>query len=119
MRKVVVVGVVAMCLLFVAFGASAQDSDPWIPGLASFLIPGLGQLLNDQMDKAITYFAVDIAIWALGFYGAMFLPPLLFATPALHLAWSIYSGFDAYNVAKEQGFTIGTVENGLTFSYGF
>jgi len=119
MRKVVVAAVVAVCVLFVALGGSAQDADPLIPGLASFLIPGLGQLLNDQLDRALVHFGVDIAIWALGFYGATFLPPLLFATPALHLGWAVYSGIDAYNVAKDTGFTIGLVDNGVALSYGF
>jgi hypothetical protein len=117
MRKVVVVGAVALCMLFVSIGAAAQDE--WIPGLASFVLPGLGQVLNDQMDKAILHFGVDIAIVAVGWYVGGLMPYAYYAIPALHLAWAIYSGFDAYNVAKDRGFSIGFVENGVSFSYTF
>jgi len=122
MRKVLVVGIVAACMLFVTLGATAQDNDAWIPGLASFVLPGLGQLINDQMDRAILHFAVDIAIVAVGWYAVALLPfgPVgYYAIPALHLGWAIYSGLDAYNVAKDQGFSIGFVENGITFAFSF
>jgi len=119
MRKVMVVAVVAVSLLFVTFGASAQDNDAWIPGLASFVIPGLGQLINDQVDRAILHFGVDVAIVAVGWYLGALMPYAYYAIPALHLGWAIYSGFDAYNVAKDQGFSIGLVRNGVTFSYSF
>jgi len=110
---------VVVCTLFVGIGVSAQDE--WIPGLASFVLPGLGQLLNDQMDRAILHFAVDIGIVALGTYaaGLFGLAPLYYVVPALHLGWAVYSGLDAYNVAKDQGFSIGFVENGVSFSYNF
>ena len=41
------------------------------------------------------------------------------AKPLLALVWGLYSGFDAYNVAKDRGFTIGVIENGFAFSYSF
>ncbi len=119
MRKVMILACAAALLLVTTFGASAQSNDAVIPGLASFVVPGLGQLLNDQMDRAIVHFGVSIAIWTLGFYGAYYLPPLAFATPALGLVWHIYSGLDAYNVAKDQGFQLGFVENGVGFRVSF
>ena len=119
MRKAVVVVVVALSLLFVTFGATAQDNDAWIPGLASFVLPGLGQLLNDEVDKAIIHFGVDVAIIAAGYYIGLLLPIGFYAIPALHLGWAVFSGFDAYNVAKDTGFSIGFVENGITASYSF
>jgi len=118
MKKMVVVAILAMVVL-VSIGAAAQESEAWIPGIASFLIPGLGQILNDQIERGIIHFGVDVVIWALGFYGASFLPPLVYATPALHLGWAIYSGLDAYRVAKDRGFSIGFVPNGIAFSYNF
>jgi hypothetical protein len=119
MRKVCVVGIVAACVLFATLGAAAQNNDAWIPGLASFVLPGLGQLINDQVDKAILHFAVDVAIVGIGWYVATLLPFGYYAIPALHLGWALYSGLDAYNVAKDQGFSIGFVENGITFAFGF
>ena len=119
MRKVMILACVAAVLLVTTFGATAQSNDPLIPGLASFVLPGLGQLLNDQMDRAIVHFGVDVAIWTLGFYGSIYLPPLAYATPALGLGWHIYSALDAYNVAKDQGFQLGFVENGIGFRVSF
>ncbi len=118
MRKAVVV-LVALAMLFVTFCVSAQNNDAWIPGLASFVLPGLGQVLNDQVDRAIVHFGVDVAIWTLGLYVGMLVPYSYYAIPVLHLGWAVYSGFDAYNVAKDTGFSIGLVENGVSFSYSF
>jgi hypothetical protein len=125
MKRGVVVLVVLTSLL-VAMGASvtAQDNDAWIPGLASFVIPGLGQLLNDQMDKAILHFGVFVALDVGAYYLTAFLPVnYWYARVSLvglaHLAWALYSGYDAYTVAKEKGFTIGFTQDGLTLAYQF
>jgi len=119
MRKCAVVFCVIVGLLMVTFGAVAQTNQAWIPGLASFVIPGLGQLLNDEMDKAIIHFGVDVAVVGLGYYVGSLLPFVSYAIPALHLGWALFSGFDAYNVAEDTGFTIGLVENGIGFAYEF
>ena len=120
MKKAMVALLVIVGLLGVTLGATAQiDTDALIPGIASFLIPGLGQLLNDQMDKAILHFAVDVGIIGLGYYAGTILPFGYYLIPALHLAWAIYSGVDAYNVAKDMGFSIGQVENGIGFAFTF
>jgi len=119
MRKLIVALSVGILLIATTVGAVAQTNDAWIPGLGSFVLPGLGQLINDQMDKAIIHFGASVAIWTLGFYGGIYLPPLAYATPALALAWHIYSGLDAYNVAKDQGFQLGFVENGIGFQMTF
>ena len=119
MRKLAIALCVGVLLTTTMVGAFAQTNDAWIPGIGSFVIPGLGQLLNDQMDKAMIHFGVSVAVWTLGFYGGIYLPPLAFATPALALVWHIFSGLDAYNVAKVQGFRIGFVDNGLGFAMSF
>jgi hypothetical protein len=119
----VLVGMVAILLSGVpAHGAS--QSDAWVPGLASFIIPGLGQLLNDQVDKAVLHFAVAVGI-SVG--GSLASVALLhggfwygyYIVGAAYLAWSLYSGLDAYNVAKDRGFSLGMTEDGLTLSYNF
>ena len=125
MNKAFVVFAVLVGLLgTLAVGGVARSSDAWVPGLASFLIPGLGQLLNDQVDKAIIHFGVAVGIsvggalmssvlWHSGFwYGYSIMG-------GVYLLWSVYSGLDAYNVAKEQGFTLGMTGDGLTLSYNF
>jgi hypothetical protein len=120
MKKVLVLGCVMVGMLLVSFSSLAASSDAWIPGLGSFVLPGLGQLLNDEMDKAVLHFAVGVGIYGLGFGLGWYISPyILYLTPALGLGWAIYSGYDAYTVAKDHNFTLGFVENGVGFSYTF
>ena len=128
MHKLIVIGLVVILMLAVTplvSGAQATKSnDAWIPGLASFLVPGLGQWMNDQPDKAIMYFGVDVAIWIGGGYIASIMPIYYWyegysLVGLAHLAWSLYCGYDAYTVAKEKGFTLGFNSDGLTLAYNF
>lgn len=123
MRKFIVALCVGVILLVSTVGAVAQTNDAWIPGLASFVIPGLGQLINDEMDRAILHFGIAVALNVAGYYTASLLPiPYFYSYPVvglLHLGWSLYSGFDAYDVAKTQGFRLGFVDNGIGFAVSF
>jgi hypothetical protein len=122
MKKRVGVVCVIVCLLALTFGASAQPNQAWIPGVASLALPGLGQFLNGEVDKAFLHLGIAIALDIGAYYAASLLPFSYYTYPIVglvHLAWGLYSGLDAYNVAKEQGFTIGVVENGLAFSVNF
>jgi len=120
-KRVGVVGLI-VCLLALTFGAPAQTSQAWIPGVASLALPGLGQFLNDEIDKAFLHLGIAIALDIGAYYAASLLPLSYYTYPIVglvHLGWGLYSAFDAYNVAKEQGFTIGVVENGIAFSFNF
>ncbi len=126
MKKRLVVCIVLVGLLAgIAMSVGAQQShDAWIPGLASFFIPGLGQLLNDEVDKAIIHFGVGLAIPIAGVFVISVLPWSLwtvgYSTVALAtIGFRVYSGLDAYNVAKDTGFSLGMTEDGLTLSYSF
>ncbi len=122
MKKRVGVVCVVVCLLALTFGASAQPNQAWIPGVASLALPGLGQFLNGEVDKAFLHLGIAIALDIGAYYAASLLPFSYYTYPIVglvHLAWGLYSGLDAYNVAKEQGFTIGVVENGFAFSVNF
>ena len=108
----------------VVVSAAQTQNEAWIPGLASFILPGLGQLLNNQPDKAVVHFGVDVAILVGGGYIATLLSPYYWYSGysivgLAHLAWSLYSAYDAYTVAKEKGFTLGFTGDGLTLSYDF
>jgi hypothetical protein len=123
MRKLVVSLCVGVILLVSTVGAVAQTNDAWIPGLASFVLPGVGQFINDEMDKAILHLGIVIGVDLLAYYAATLLPftgmysyPLI---AAVHLAWGVYSGMDAYRVAKDQGFSFGLVDNGIGFAVSF
>ena len=126
MKKTLVVCIVLAGLLTgIAMSVGAQQSqDAWIPGLASFFIPGLGQLLNDEVDKAIIHFGVGMAIPVAGAFAVSVLPWNLWvagysAVALATVAFRVYSGLDAYNVAKDTGFSLGMTEEGLTLSYSF
>jgi len=122
MGKVSVALTLAAVVLLTGVAGTAQTIQPsqaWIPALGSFLIPGLGQLLNDEIDKAIFHFAVDVGILALGWYLGGLLPMGYYTIPTLHLAWGLYSGYDAYIVAEENNFRIGMVPNGIVVSYSY
>lgn len=95
----------------VAFGKeNVERRDPLLYGLASFVIPGLGQFIQGDTNKALTHFLVDVAIGVAGGYLALF-TPYAFVTPviaAAHLVWALYSAMDSYEMAvaynKEHGF---------------
>ena len=122
MRGLIVTLCIGVILLVGTVGAVAQTNDAWIPGVASFVIPGLGQLINDQMDRAILHFGIAVALNVGGFYVAALLPFSYYSyslVGLIHLGWAVYSGFDAYDVAKTQGFRFGLVENGIGFAVSF
>lgn len=123
MRAIIVTVCIGVILLVSTVGAVAQSNDAWIPGLASFILPGVGQFINDEMDKAILHLGIVIGVDLLAYYAAALLPfTSMYAYPliaAAHLGWGIYSGLDAYNVAKDNGFRFGLVENGLGFAVNF
>jgi len=105
----------------VVTGNAQENTDPWIPGIASFCIPGLGQLLNDEMGKAVLHFGVVVALQVGGWYLAELFPVVSDYRYSLiaHLAWALCSGYDAYTVAKERGFSIGLTQEGIALSYRF
>ena len=49
-----------LSILLVGFGAMGEEPSPTplIRGVASFVIPGLGQYLNGEYEKALTHFVV-------------------------------------------------------------
>jgi len=124
--KYALVGIVLLAIASLASTTAVAQSqtEAWVPGFASFLIPGLGQLLLDEPDKAILHFGVDVAILVGGGYVASIMSPYYWYSGyslvgLAHLAWSLYSGYDAYTTAKEKGFTLGFSGEGLTLSYNF
>ena len=122
MKKAMVVLAIAVgTLVGMTASAGAQPAtEAWIPGFASLLIPGLGQFLNDEVNKAILHFGVAVAINVAGYYTAVFFPLGYYGYPIwglAHLGWALYSAYDAYTVAKERGFTLGLSKDGITLAY--
>jgi hypothetical protein len=127
MRKPVVVALLAGVLLGTG-GAWAQEEvslRPLIHGAASLVIPGLGQYLNGEYDKALTHFVVtivlDVGVW----YLADILPwwyPSYYLVSGVHALWALYSAIDAYQTALElEGLSFQLTPTGpqLSFSYNF
>lgn len=105
--KFVGLAVVLLALGFVGLPTLAKDVEgprnPLLMGLASFVVPGLGQVIQGDMEKGLTHFLIDVAIGVAGGYLA-YLTPYGFITPvvvAAHLVWAIYSATDSYQMAVE------------------
>lgn len=75
-----------------------EDLSPIVPAIASFVIPGSGQLVNDQPNKALTHFVVGVGVSSI-YYLPFTYTPIWRVLPALQLAWHGYSSYDAYQVA--------------------
>lgn len=125
MKRALVVLAVAFGLLAgTAMGVSAQPDEAWIPGLASFLIPGIGQFLNEEITKGIVHLIVGTAIPVAGGVVVAALPSVyqsagIAMVGIATLGYRLYSGYDAYTVAREQGFYLGLTEDGIVLAYRF
>jgi len=122
-RTLVVLVVVAGLLVALGAGASAQDAEagPLIPAIVSFIIPGGGQLLNGEVNKAILHFALDVANWTVwALLAAMPTPiPIGYLSGVAALGLRIYSAYDAYTVAEQRGFSIGMSGQSVFLAHHF
>ena len=124
MRIAAVVLVAVVGLGVVGVARQEPNPIPLIHGIASFVIPGLGQYLNTEYDKALLHFAVDVALIAVG---RLVLWPLLstvspwygYGVLALpHTLWALYSGWDAYTVAlKREGLALKLTPTGFALNF--
>ena len=79
--------------------SSSSSGSGVVPAVASFLIPGSGQLINGETDKAIGVFVVAAATGA-AFLGGL---PLIGGVLGLvHLATHVYAVGDAYIQARRK-----------------
>ncbi|MCF7891008.1 hypothetical protein K9M78_07300 [Candidatus Bipolaricaulota bacterium] len=83
-----------------AHSSAADEISPVVPSLASFILPGSGQLINDQPNKALTHFIIGVGIYSSYTFTFLYQSPLYRLVPVLNLAWSGYSAYDAYQVAR-------------------
>lgn len=107
MRRVVLLSLLATILVSFGFQAIAKDAEgprnPLLMGLASFVVPGLGQVIQGDFEKGLTHFLIAVAIGVGGGYLA-YLTPYGFIAPVImgaHLVWAIYSAVDSYQMAVE------------------
>ena len=70
-----------------------------IPAVASFVIPGVGQLINGESDKAVGVFAVSV-VAGLAFLGGLPIVGGVFGL--VHLGTHIYAVGDAYIKGKKK-----------------
>jgi len=123
-KTLVVLVVVGGLLVAMAAGASAQPTEAWIPGLASFLIPGIGQFLNGEITKGIVHLIIGTAIPLAGGVVVSALPSIyqgagIGMVGIATLGYRLYSGYDAYIVAESSGFSIRLTQDGLTLACRF
>lgn len=92
-------------LLITSLGGQSyarNDISPVVPSIASFILPGSGQLINNQPNKALTHFLIGAVIYSsytVTYFGGTY-DPYYNLLPVLNLAWSGYSAYDAYQVAS-------------------
>ncbi|MFB6163884.1 MAG: DUF5683 domain-containing protein [Haloarculaceae archaeon] len=71
-----------------------EGGNPFVAALLSIVVPGLGQLYNRELEKALVFFVgFGIAVFSM-----LFLVGFV-AAPVIYL-WALY---DAYTVADRQG----------------
>jgi uncharacterized membrane protein len=104
---VLLVGVGLLVILPVVGTAQEElevrPREPLLYGLASFVLPGLGQYLNEEPGKALSHFLIAVAIPVGCYYVHYTLPyyyPLYPVCGLLSLGWAAYSAIDAYETAK-------------------
>ncbi len=122
MRIVAVVLAVVVGLGVAGWARQEPNPIPLIHGIASFAIPGLGQYLNAEYDKALTHFVVDVALVLGGGYLATVLPypgfSLYWGVGLIHTLWALYSGWDAYTVAlRREGLSLKVSPTGFAVSF--
>ena len=106
---VLLIGMVLLALLPTVGMAQerAQPRDSLLYGLGSFIIPGLGQYLNEEPGKALAHFIVAVAIPTVCEVVDYILPrPLPWRLRRalcglLSLVWHAHSAIDAYETAEE------------------
>ncbi len=106
--KTIVFGLLA--LVFVvsfnqeALAQSEEERSPVLYGIGSFFIPGLGQLLQAEPEKAAIHFLVGLGIPVAGWLASLASPVselVNLATWVASLGWGILSGIDAYRLAQQ------------------
>lgn len=80
--------------------APAVKCDPFINGAASLLIPGWGQWLNGEKEKAVMHLVVGLGLSV----GAVLLYPtnLALLLGAARSVWSLYSVYDAFTTCLQK-----------------
>jgi len=120
-KTLVVLLIVGGLLVAMAAGASAQDEEagPFIPAILSLIIPGWGQLINGEVNKAILHFALDVANWTIWSLLSSFPSPIPigYLSGVAALGLRVYSAYDAYTVADERGFSIGLRTQNVMLAY--
>ncbi|HIE47877.1 TPA: hypothetical protein EYP84_03165 [Candidatus Bipolaricaulota bacterium] len=126
MRYLVVALLVMGGLLGGGITGMAREEPNFIPllhGTASLILPGLGQYLNGEYDKALTHFLVMVVIDVGAWYIADLVPwwyPRYYLVSGLHALWAIYSAIDAYQTALElEGLSLDISPTGVELAWNF
>ena len=107
---VLLIGMVLLALLPTVGMAQerVRPRDSLLYGLGSFLIPGLGQYLNDEPGKALAHFIVAVALPTICEIVTAEILPWPFPRHRrralcglLSLVWHAHSAIDAYETAEE------------------
>ncbi|MCD5407832.1 hypothetical protein LR090_01010 [Candidatus Bipolaricaulota bacterium] len=126
MRYLVVAVLVMVGLLGGGLTGMAREEPNFIPllhGTASLILPGLGQYLNGEYDKALTHFLVLVVIHVGAGYIADLMPwgyYRYYLVSGLHALWAIYSAIDAYETALElEGLSLNVSPTRVELAWNF
>ncbi|MGD2246395.1 MAG: hypothetical protein PVI11_07610 [Candidatus Aminicenantes bacterium] len=76
--------------------------EPFVAFILSFLIPGLGQIYVGDMNRGLIFLGIWVGLWVVSW--ALFYATLgvsFFIAPLVTLAFAVYAGIDAMNLAKK------------------
>ncbi len=91
----------------------AKKKSPGVAAIASFFIPGLGQIYSGEVRKGIGFLIIGVSFFSIGlfmFLGHRMIGPLLVAGAAYILFW-IYNIYDAYKIAEPINSNLNDVRN--------
>lgn len=120
-----VLGLLALGVVMAPAGLAQETPSltPLLHGTASLILPGLGQYLNGEYDKALTHFLVLVAIDVGAWYLGEILPwwyPRYYVVSGLHALWAIYSAVDAYQTAlKLEGLSLEVSPTRVSLAWNF
>ena len=89
------------------FNAYPPYKNPALAFVSSLIIPGLGQMYNDEITKGLIFLGADIVAWGLFFLTLdNDFNPILFATigAGIHIAAPVEAAFTADRINQRHGY---------------
>ncbi len=88
---------------------------------SSFLVPGLGQIMNHEFGKGVLYFGIAAGILGVAGLAANIFEvyEVTIGLTVTYFCWETYCAYDAYTVARRGPVALELVPNGVGFALSF